>query len=245
VVWAIGFGNTNGATISYNDVGPLPGSGGATVSFAAGHPNAIAHTGQGGGTLNIIGNFIHDTHPEDTSIPVIYLMATGTNATVANVVNNVCWNVGRQCIEADTRGPSYTVHAYNNTLLPRAGLVAMSSIHAPPQVGILYATNNLIISDTGLADVWDQEYSANNTVLTPAAAASDGFTVSNRWQPALGSSTLSAGVLISSVTTDILGTNRAVPFAVGAYEYTSSPAPEPPAAGRVGRVTANTVRAGR
>jgi hypothetical protein len=208
---AILFSGTN-VTISHNEIGPMMG-----LSFAAGHPNAIEQLGNPG-LCWIHDNYIHDTHPSDTSIEVIFLGGIGNG--IGWVYNNVCWNLGRPPIEVDTRSGNYELHAYNNTLVSPSNLAGIVLVPHPPNLCTLYATNNHAINNNAVFSSSDVVNAGFNLLQGPAQAAADGFSAASRYAPTKAkAATVDAGVP-TPYPTDILGVSRpqGAAWDIGAYE---------------------------
>lgn len=234
-------GTDHTTTISYNNIGPMMG-----LSFAAAHPNAIEQLNSASATFgetHIFGNYIHDLHPSDTSITVVFVGGNpGTGNCTNYSYNNVIWNVGRGPFEGDARNGVTVINAWNNTIAGPGTAMAFTGT-VGGQNCYLYATNNHVINCGGVSENWTAAFTANSLQQSTAQATAAGYTVGNFYAPtAANSPTVDQGVSESALfSTDILGVARpqGAVWDIGAYEY--NPQGGAPASG--GTATATTVRA--
>lgn len=201
--------------VGYCTIGPI------NTSFdALAHENGIEDEGQTG------SGSIHHTTLFQTTAACMELGDAVTNITVYDCLVS---NVTTFPITLDSsinQTKSFTARIWNNTL---DGTAASAVIRGGRGGTVtIVAQNNHIIGTpfnagtATYANTWDHNY----TNASLAAAAAQGYTSGNQFQPASsGAPTVNAGVdLSASFTTDLLQVSRPQGSAwdIGAYEFVSS-----------------------
>jgi hypothetical protein len=204
------FGVAAGSLVCGNDFGSI------WISFDSSlHENVFEfQTGN-----NIICNNLY----HDTIGPAAWPMPLSPKAGMTDwVFNNVCWNIGRDCVTIDTQGsfPTYTVNLYNNTFVAGGQYCADTSDRGASNViGTVNAVNNLCITSTGAAatsfcfagnstcSTVNNVNQTTNTLLTTAAATTQGFATGGSFvfaPTAASNATVGAGTNASSLATGSL-----------------------------------------
>ena len=209
--------------------------------------NAIAFSGGG----SIYNNVIHDLVPNASALYV--QSASDGVGNTQYIYNNLIWNVGSNppvTVDPGNMNASLTTNQsiLNNTLVGGAG-ACISVLSGPFPPTNLTVQNNHCISDLSSPQVWcvsnlgasncggvaTLTFDTSNVSMNNATAATQGYTISNSFQPtgpAPGNSTVGAGmnlssscVLIgSSLCSDRLGVARPGSTAWDAGAYFYSPA---------------------
>ncbi len=200
---------------------------------------------------SIDNNVVHDLVPG--AFPIVLQAGTQELGNTQYVYNNLVWNVGDNApvvIESGAFGPNSpsNQYVYNNTLSggSSAGCVGViADVYAPTNLTV---QNNHCISELSSAQAWCWNNAGgnfdcgavghlifgNNVLMTTEAAASQGYTLADSFQPAgAGGATVGAGLNLvsscvpigSSLCNDRLGVSRpggTAAWDAGAYEYSTS-----------------------
>jgi hypothetical protein len=226
------FANINGAAVQAHD----------TVN----HTNIIEASGASAGDGPIFNNVLHDN----------YAGVSIFDCNQANIYNNVIWNnVNNYAIELDSNCPGATsstvANIYNNTVDCSSNsecfkIESRSSASVP---GVLNLRNNQWIANSTAAcynntgagcGIIAGGTQSNNVTMSPATAASQGYSSSSFYQPtSSGDGTVGVGIGLANLCTsslgslcaDRMGNPRLTSWDAGAYEFggaQSSSKPNPP-----------------
>lgn len=196
-----------GATVYGNDWGFIYGSFDPTD-----HENIMEF--QVGGNI-VYNNLYHDAPVGSGAWPMPLAPSAGTTDWV---FNNICWNVGRDCVSIDTQGnfPSYSVYLINNTWIPASGSVCADTTDrgAGNSIGSAYVINNHCITSVGTqasglcfsgnsaCSTVTQLKTTTNTFMASTNATLQGYSSSQQYvysPTASSNSTVGAGTNESSL----------------------------------------------
>src|SRR5207237_8357840 len=111
-----------------------------------------------------------------------------------------------------------STHIYNNTIYNKSGTSSASGVQVNSGVTSSMIENNISYSngagnytDSGTSTTQDHNLFAANPMFVNASAAD--------FHLQAGSPAIQTGTTISTVTTDIAGIIRDVPYEIGSYEY--------------------------
>jgi hypothetical protein len=238
---------------------------GNTASDNGGHTNMFYLSASPNDTLYVYNNLFHDNDHGSSS-----QMSQGVSTTWY-VFNNVCWlcGAGGSIFGIDTNNPTPSGNTYfyfwSNTLNAQDG--ASSCINAggagaPYLQGLNVSLYNNVCITTQSSNHWwsvlnGQPHTVNgvaspsmntpdsaNVAISPSAAASQGYTIANRFQPPSSGAALvaSSGANLTSTTPgcgtvpalclDIMGNSRPAvgSWNAGAYVFRSGTPPVAPTA---------------
>jgi hypothetical protein len=99
------------------------------------------------------GNVIYNNLYHDTVGPAAWPMALSPHGGTDWVFNNVCWNIGKDCISIDPQAnyPTYTANVFNNTLIPASSwqCVDTGNRRGTYTIGTVRVINNHCITPSG------------------------------------------------------------------------------------------------
>lgn len=208
-----------------------------TTSFSGSHENFL-ETVANMGTLVVYNNLFHDGVGEASFI-------SNFTGEVDYFYNNVIYNLSGN--EPEFCGPNCgSVYAWNNTIVPKAGLPCFHQGHGGTMGTVDLRNNHCITTYTAIQDNINasQLTTSPNVLMTPTVATSQGYTVAGSYAPLLGSGgTKQAGtdlsaqcsasypslcVALSMTNPPQPGTQRAAgssPWDAGAYTIGGPPPP--------------------
>lgn len=186
--------------------------------------------------FQIMNNHIFGSSAGGTAVVVLSIGGRSAEpGTVSGYIcNNIIWDVGRQCIDLDSRYCNITAYVYNNTLYaPPSGAYPNLEVANNTNVTVVVdARNNHLIAGTIHTNYINTYTAQSNLFQTANAAYVSGYTNSNYFAPvAWNQPTPKAGTNLTGqanviFTTDILGVPRQLTglWDVGAYTATNFPA---------------------
>ncbi|MHC1762928.1 MAG: Calx-beta domain-containing protein [Verrucomicrobiia bacterium] len=197
---------------------------------SAAHSNCILTIG----SVNIHHNLIHDTLPRAQVIFVNAGYWAGAPGTV-RIYDNTCFNVAQPSVSPDTDGANVAgsmTYVWNNTFegaYDGSGVCVYSGYRNNGNFpGLTLINNHFICNQTPVQIVptIDALVHNNNLTNTYSVATSLGYTASNLFQPTDATKpTVDTGANLSaSFTDDRLGVTRSVPWDIGSYEWSGTPA---------------------
>jgi hypothetical protein len=174
-----------------------------------------------GGLTYITNNVLHDT----TSVTI--LCGGGGAGELDFILNNVVYNSTPTPLQLDTQNPNYTAFVVNNTFVAAPGLDCVRIVDraAGPMANLTLQNNHFISTAAGLTPGPGATTLVNdhNVLVTPTAAAGQGYAITNLFAPANGlGGTVNTGVSKPDLlNSDIRGIARpqAAVWDVGAYEF--------------------------
>jgi len=164
------------------------------TSFTGVHENILETIGPNTGTVIVANNVFHDSVGESSFLG-------GPTTEVDYYFNNVLYNLWNEP-EFCSRSSCGSVHAWNNTIVPRSGQPCFHQGHSGPKMVVADFRNNHCITTSS---VIEDNISAttlitsSNTMMTPTKSAAQGYSTGNYYAPtSKDSSTVGAGVNFAS-----------------------------------------------